>query len=273
LDHGAQFVIARQPRFAQMLANAHIDGVATEWFREGSGDANRAVRWCGSQGMSSLAKWFSRNLNLHLERQAVAVRPVQCHWCVEMEDGSRESARRLVLTAPVPQSLALLERGGFPMAAGVKELLLGIRYDRCLAVLALLDHSSKIPHPGVLVPEDPRIEWIADNQQKGISRAPAVTIHASNSFSQLHWEQDRETAAQEILTAAKPWLGARVKSFSVHGWRYGRPIAVGLPPSLLVEGGPPLVMAGDAFGGSSVEGAALSGWAAADALSADAAVR
>ena len=66
--------------------------------------------------------------------------------------------------------------------------------------------------------------------------------------------------------AAAPWLGSAVTAFEVHGWRYAKPAPVSESGCLLLCAWPPLLLSGDALGGPRVEGAALSGWTAADAL-------
>ena len=94
----------------------------------------------------------------------------------------------------------------------------------------------------------------------------AVTIHASHAFSVEHWDSDRNETARLLLGAAAEWLGAEVESFQVHGWRYSKPLQMDVEPCAVVYSKPPLVLAGDAFAGPRVEGAALSGWAATAAV-------
>jgi len=116
------------------------------------------------------------------------------------------------------------------------------------------------------------IAWISDNQQKGVSALPAVTIHGSGDFSAKHFEDDRDEVARRLIDSASPYLGAKVVDFQVHGWRYSKPVIVDSSPCMLASEGtdlPPLVLAGDAFAGPRVEGAVLSGWAAAKSLIAD----
>jgi hypothetical protein len=93
-----------------------------------------------------------------------------------------------------------------------------------------------------------------------------VTIHATHAFSLENWDRDREESARSLLDAAAPWLGAAITTYQFHGWRYSKPMCVDQVPCVLVSQSPPLVLAGDAFAGPRVEGAALSGWAAAETI-------
>jgi predicted NAD/FAD-dependent oxidoreductase len=183
-----------------------------------------------------------------------------------MADGEIWSARAVILTAPVPQSLVLLDAGGVGLDPQMKERLSRIEYERCLAVMAVLDGPSKVPPPGGCAPCKGPIAWIADNHQKGVSAEPAITIHATDAFSVAHWEGDRDATARQLLEAADEWIGSGVKSFQIHGWRYSKPLQTDPQPCAVVSSHPPLVLAGDAFAGPRVEGAALSGWAAAAAV-------
>ena len=106
----------------------------------------------------------------------------------------------------------------------------------------------------------------ADNQMKGISAKPAVTIQATHAFSLEHWDGDRPASGRLLLEAAAEWLGAGIKTFQIHGWRYSKPMRVETQACVILNQFPPLVLAGDAFAGPRVEGAALSGWAAAEAI-------
>jgi len=111
-----------------------------------------------------------------------------------------------------------------------------------------------------------RTVLVVDKQMKGISPVPAVTLHATPAFSLEHWDGDRALSGHVLLRAAAPWLGGKVTEFQVHGWRYSKPIQVLPATTLMLSRTPLLFLAGDACGGPRVEGAALSGWAAAEAL-------
>jgi renalase len=265
-DHGAQFITTRDPRFAAVLDQGRQDGTVDEWSRGFAGGADGHARWRGKPAMSAVAKHLALGLDLHLEMPVFALRRADDRWRAETTTGHIFNAGAVVLTPPVPQSLALLAAGGLVLPPEMQTRLAAIEYTRCLAVMAVLDGPSRIPPPGGLAPADGPIAWIADNQLKGISAEPAVTIHATHAFSLEHWDRDRQESGRALLDAAAPWLGAEIKTFQVHGWRYSKPMQVDDQPCVLVCQSPPLVLAGDAFAGPRVEGAALSGWAAAEAL-------
>jgi starvation-inducible DNA-binding protein len=97
--------------------------------------------------------------------------------------------------------------------------------------MAVLAGPSRLAPPGGLAPDDGPIAWIADNQLKGISAEPAVTIHATHAFSLEHWERDRQESGRRLLDAANDWLGAEVGTFQVHGWLYSKPLQVDEAPA------------------------------------------
>lgn len=166
-----------------------------------------------------------------------------------------------------PQSLALLDAGAVDLPPDLRARLAAIEYDRCLAVMAVLDEpSSRIPFPGGLSPVSGPLVWISDNQAKGISPVPAVTLHATAAFSLEHWDRDRTETGLLLIEAAREWIGPGIREFQVHGWRYSRPRISDEFPCMVACQRPPLVLAGDAFGPGGIEGAALSGLAAARAI-------
>ena len=263
-DHGAQFMTARSARFQSVLDDMQRQGVVVQWCQGFSNQPDGHPRWRGSPGMTAVPKHLAQNVDVRLEQQVTSLSASASGWLARTKDGHTFTAGALLLTAPVPQSLALLDAGGCVLDERDRTQLDDIAYERCLVVMAVLNAPSLIPSPGGRRFTDGPIEWIADNQTKGISPLPAVTIHASHSFSVAHWDSDRLHAARELLQAAAPWLGASVKEFQVHGWRYSKPLRVEDGDCLVATASAPLVFAGDAFAGSRVESAVLSGWAAAD---------
>lgn len=262
-DHGAQFITARTPRFAALLSEWQRLGLVTEWYR---GTNEEHIHWRGVRSMTAVTKHLSESLNVRLEMKVSALKQEESHWLAIFENGETIAANAVLLTAPVPQSLALLDAGRVALEASMRNQLEAVEYEPCMAVMAVLNSESNIPKPGFLRFDSGPIGWIADNQAKGISAVSAVTIHATPAFSLEHLDDDRQKMGQYLLEVAAPWLGSEITKFQVHAWRYARPKYEQDHPCLILNQSPALLIAGDAFGGPRVEGAALSGWAAAEAL-------
>ena len=265
-DHGAPGFTASDPWFISQVLQARLNGAVAPWTLDAAEVQPDLRSWRGTPSMSAVPKQLSRGLNLQLETTVTHLRPHADRWLATTASGHTFASRSVVLTAPVPQALALLDAGGFGLAPELRLRLDAIEYERCLTVMAMLDGPSRITSPnGVLMSSGP-IASITDNQAKGISAGPSVTLHATPAFSLEHWDHDRLESGRLLLAAAADWIGAGVRTFQVHGWRYSQPQIRDREPFLLVNHAPLLALAGDAFGGVGVEGAALSGRAAALAI-------
>lgn len=264
LDHGAQFFSARDLRFASLAASWESSGLLQPWFSwQGS------TRFRAPGGMNSIAKHYSANLEILAPSRVRHAALASGRWSILTDTGAAFSASALLLTPPAPQSLALLAPVLDQLPQAFSSALASIEFERCLALLALLDGPSRVPAPGFLRTSDPVVSWIADNSMKGVTARPgSLTLHATAAFSLDHWDELDELCAAQMITAASPWLGARVLEWQLHRWRYSRPVRPLADPCLFTAAPAPLAVAGDAFGGPRVEGAFLSGLAAAHALDA-----
>ena len=274
-DHGAQFFTVRSGRFESLAAGWLEVGVVEEWTR-GFADAEGRLRddgyprYRGSEGMSSVPIHLARGLDVRTGERVAEVSLREGLWEARTETGTHETAATLLLTAPVPQSLALVETGVFEMPDERRDELENISYDPCLALMALLDGPAGVPEPGGMQIKGEPLDWIGDNQRKGISGAPAITVHAGPRWSRERFEADEAEITTSLLRLAGEQLGtdlaSRVLKTSICRWRYSW-VAQPHPESCLTASRkPPLLFAGDAFGGAKVEGATLSGLAAADRL-------
>ena len=272
-DHGAQYFTVLDPAFEAIVQEWRELDVVRLWatgfaLPDGRLKHDGQERFIGVSGMSAIAGHLARNLAVRLNATVARVATEGDGWEVTTENGERFSSRALLLTAPVPQSLVLLATGDVPLPERIKMELEQIDYAPCLALLVSLSGASLVPHPGGLwFPGEP-IRWIADNHRKGISPGSngAITIHAGSDYSRRHWDTPAPKVTDELLTEAAPWLGTAPVQTQLHRWRYSQPIAIYPERCLAVESPAPLVFAGDAFGGPRVEGAVLSGLAAANAV-------
>ncbi len=265
-DYGAQYFTVQNSRF-QGLVNSWIQkGIVKQWSLNHH-ILSKEVYYRGVSSNRAIAHHLAENLDVHTNTRVVSFTWLDDHWQVQTETNDTFSADVLLLTPPLPQTLELLERSQIQLPPETKQRLEQIVYSRCIAVLALLAQPSQIPNPGGIQLDGNLLSWIACNRKKGISpQGNAVTLHANPKFSETHWEADNTFIANQLFAAASPWLGSSVIDYQVHRWRYSQPQTVyGEAYLVLTEPGP-IVVCGDAFIQPNVEGAVLSGLAAADYL-------
>ncbi|BCM92373.1 renalase [Abditibacteriota bacterium] len=270
-DHGAQFFTVRSEAFQAELEKWESQKVVGEWFQGFPTPDNRKPddhypRFRGTTGMTGIGKYLAQDLNVHLSTEIAALSYENGGWTAKTASGESFSSEKLLLTAPVPQSLALLATSGVSLPTQARETLQSLHYEPCFALLVQLEKPSAIPAPGAFFVEGETIYWIADNSQKGISSiAGSVTIHSSGTFAKQHYNDSEATVASLLLDATKQWLGSEPKSWQLRRWRYSKPenpINIGAlhVPELNV------CFAGDALNGAKIEGAFTSGLKAADLL-------
>ncbi len=271
-DHGAQFFTVRNERFEKMVRSWVDAGVAREWSRGFPSRRDETLddghpRYCGTDGMVTIPKYLAIPLDLRINLRIAAIAANKHGWLLRTSDGEELETEALIVTAPIPQALTLFAAGNVKLPNSSMAELQRIQYDPCIAVLVSLSEASGIPDPGGIKLSGEPISWMADNHMKGISPGGfGVTIHTGPEFSRNHWDIPDVEIVRELLKTVGPWLTQRPSSYQVHRWRYSRPFLVHPKSFLMVDDPAALVFAGDGFRGSKIEGAALSGLAAADAL-------
>lgn len=260
-DHGAQFMTVRDTRFAAAVSTWVDAGVVRDWFtHEGH------TRYIGVDGMNGIAKHLARDLDVRLHTRVTCIEQIGGRWSITTQGeegpatGNTETGL-LIMTAPSEQSLALCEPFRRVLGRRAVQILQGIHYEPCYALMLLIDGRSLVPAPGLLKPESAVLSLIADNGMKGVSKgdAAALTLHAHGRFTTEHWESAPAEVATRMIEAASAYLGGAVVEWQLHRWRYSQPVTSFERNCLAVKCPLPIFFAGDAFGGPRVEGAFLSG--------------
>ena len=264
-DYGAQYFSVENPQFQVWVDEWLQQGVIKEWF-QGFDNQDGKLRYCGVKGNRGIAKYLAQDLEVHTSTKVVEI-SYDKQWLISTENNQEYQADFLVMTPPIPQSLALLDASLIALPLDFRFSLENISYYRSIAVLALLEKPSDIPAPGGMTLENDYLTWLADNHQKGISpNGYAVTLHATHSFSDEYWDSDDAEIVYKLATAAADYLNSPIIKCQVHRWRYSIPKTF-YPQPCLALSELPLVMAGDAFVSPRIEGAVLSGIAAGELIS------
>jgi predicted NAD/FAD-dependent oxidoreductase len=272
-DHGAQYFTVCDPRFRQLIDRWRTDGLVARWpgtvaeVRDGHIEIKdeSTERWVGVPSMSAVCRHLSTGLDVNFRSRIVHLEHLDNQWRLET-DGGADVGRyeALVLSAPAPQTTALLAAPAPELAA----LAGDVEMAPCWAVMALFPQPLGLDFEGAFVSNSP-LRWIARNSTKpGRPPGEAWILHASPEWSHEHLELDQETAAQWLTDAFRDAIGSHVPSptsLTAHRWRFALPVNP-LSESCLFDPELALAACGDWAGGPRVEGAFLSGWAAAKQL-------
>ncbi|MBN2365895.1 MAG: FAD-dependent oxidoreductase [Calditrichaeota bacterium] len=261
-DYGAQFVTVSDRKLKPFMDEWRKSGILKLWYQ----DEKKNDRYIGIHGLRDITRHLARNLTVHQQKKVIQISH-EGNWIVKNTDDSCFQADVLILTPPLPQSLELLRLGNIPLEKSLLSELQKIRYTKCIAIMGIPKKPGLIPSPGGLQLREGPVQWIADNQKKGISpHCPSITIHAEHQFSEEYYEKPDEEIVSVLGNAVKDWISGEWETVKIHRWKYSRPVTFFPELSLLLRNPGPLVLAGDAFSNARVESAALSGLDAADKL-------
>lgn len=275
-DHGAQFFTVREQAFQEWVDRWIEEKLVYRWsmgWSDGSlaplkedGHPRYAVRG----GMNALAKRIARDIDeVRVNIRIKSVKMEGEHWVLEDDLGRFFGGRSVLLTPPVPQSLELLNAGNVQLDEDEREALEAVEYMPCLTGMFRIKDHVTLPAPGAIQRRNSPISWIANNRQKGISDETIITVQADGVYSAQLWDSDDERVLKALRTDMRVYLPkeAEIVEEQLKRWKYSWPTNLYPDRCMLPTDLPGLVLAGDSFGGARMEGAFLSGLAAASAIS------
>lgn len=271
-DHGAQYFTISDPGFdADMKL---MDNEAVQWESRGlylrsgtmTADTGRP-RWVGAARMNGLPKAMASGLNIQLGRRIARIAGVAGELTLRFEDGSTEGPfDRVICTAPAPQAIDLLSP-----RSPLQTILAEVDMHACFALMVGWPEPFD-PGWDSLRASDLPISWIARNSSKpGRDDAlSTLVVHAAPDWSDEYAQADRDWVQSVMLDAASILCDRKLDQaphIALHRWLYAY-ANVGVGQDCLIDPALGVVLAGDWCVGGRVEGAYVSGRAAADAISA-----
>lgn len=273
-DHGAQYLTARSDAFRLQVHAWAESGLLAPWrpeiFTFGKRPADAGLppdeRWVGVPGMNAVLRQLARGLDCRWQWQAVGAARGGRGWRVEGTNGELLEARALLLTAPPRQAAGLLGP-----AHALYDRLAAVQMQPCWAVM-LGYASPREPGFDAAFVNDGSLAWIAHNGGKpGRGNVDAWVVHASTAWSSQHLEDPAEAVIEATIAALGelvPSLSRAVTHRAAHRWRFAQSRGPGEESSALASDSERLVLAGDWCAGGRIEGAWISGVAAARRLQA-----
>jgi photolyase PhrII len=274
-DHGAQYFTVRDANLQRYVASWVEQGLVQPWKgriavlqadeppQEASAKSQATERFVGVPGMNAICKHLIEDLQLNTEVTIASVQTVATGYQLLDEHGVAYGPfDRVIVTAPAKQSSAILNE-----YAELSAEIAKVRLQPCWAVLIALSDKLSLDWNAAFVNDSP-VSWIARNTTKP-SHAPvageALTVHASAEWSAAHVEDTPEQVLEVLMPAIQqhvPFTAADVLFVQTHRWRYAIPANPSSRRCLTNRDGT-LLAGGDWAGGPRVEGAFLSGTAAA----------
>ena len=276
-DHGAQYFTVRDGRFASEVEAWHKARVAKVWHgklasfdsegREPVEDAH--TRWVGVPGMSAIARHLARGLDVQCGVRVVDLARADAAggsraWLATLADGRALGPFDAAIVAtPAPQAAPLVAASPLlSSAVGAMPM------HPCWSVMVAFDDRVATPFDAAFVTSSP-LGWMArDRSKPHRGLAETWVLHASAEWSLAHVDDDPDAVGPFLLNAFADLVRARLPlpvHLGAHRWRF----ACGHPPSnhgAVSDADLRLVACGDWCAGNRIEGAFLSGVAAADAL-------
>ena len=274
-DHGAQFFTVRTSALQRCVDRWRALDLVYVWGTGWSdGSLKRTIgdghpRYAVRGGMNKLAKHLAQDINVSIDRLISDIRQGDGGWELSDSGGNTYAGNGLIMTPPMPETLELLTASGVHLNADDDAALRRIRFGPCLCGIHAVNGEVELPAPGAMQNFQSDVYWVADNQAKGISATKIITSHANAKFSRQNWDASEADIIRALESAVQPYLmpGAQIVHTQLKKWRYSVPLTTHPQECLLARDLPPLVFAGDAFGGRGrVEGAFLSGIAAGEAM-------
>ena len=257
-DHGAQFFkVSRQYEEPKNYLGFIEDSCKKNWLQPWF-ENEKSLYLAAQGGLTTLAKNLALGLEIKKEQKVVKITQHSASLEVACESGQQFVCDQLILSAPLPQSLELLKASQISYDSQLEAVV----YAKALiGLLELAENWSKAPY---LESVNENIFSISEQKSKAVSSATALTLTMSPAFSETHFAKSDDEILILIQKAFSEWaqsqgLSLKIQKSQAKKWRYSHPLQKLNTLSLALSQSPRIHLIGDAFGGSSLKGAFLSG--------------
>lgn len=271
LDHGAQYLTIRNPKFEEFINTYLPPDLLIPWKANFARlednkivcEELKEIRYTPPHSMSSLCRNLAARLSVKTQTRISKIIP-ENNWILEDINGNHHGPFDLVIiTAPPAQTAELLSKHSL-LAQGIA----GVEMWPCWTLMLVTENKVELPWGGIKC-HHPILGWIALNNSKPErGQLTSIIVQANWEWSAENAEKKRELVEDILQQAAEQALKinfSNIKYKSVHLWRYAAPKNVAKQPYFF-DWTNYLAAAGDWCVAGRIEGAFLSGIALAEAL-------
>ena len=272
-DHGAQYFTVRDDRFERAVDSWCRRGVVAPWKATivvvDNGNVTRKTsrfpRFVGVPGMNAVCRHLALGLDVSYSTRVDSLNQEGNVWVLKDEGGvDLGRVDLVVVSAPSPQAGELFRTCSPDLAARAA----AVEMAPCWAVMVTFPERLNLGFDGAFV-NNSAISWVSRNASKPDRPGDeSWVIHASPEWSITHLEMEPDLAADALVRefcAALSVKREQPRHLTAHRWRFALPRSP-LPETFLFDANLGLAACGDWCGGPRVEGAFLSGIAAAEGI-------
>lgn len=276
-DHGAQYFTVRDDRFRRYVESWKQQGLVAQWpdpalgaeqtivvLKDGGvvSESSPGMRYVGVPAMNRICKHLAEDLDVR--KQTRVTRMTSTETGLEIFDENGEHLGQFdqaVVSIPAEQAAMLLAED-----REMTEALNRIQMNPCWAVMAGFEKPLTDQWVGAFVHDSP-LSWAARNSTKPgrNKKVEHLILHANPDWTASHWESPAEEVAEEMLqefwrvSGLTPQVPNHLRG---HRWKYAIPSS-DQAGQCLFDCTERIAICGDWVVGGRVEGAFLSGMAAA----------
>jgi renalase len=212
VDHGAQYLTARDPAFKTLVEAWHDLGIAAPWPPAG------ADAWIGVPGMNAIVRHMASAHAVHWGQLITGMARRHNHWWLMDQSAQFGPFDAVVLAIPAEQAAAILSLHDFAMA----RIALMARSQPCWTTMLVFDQPLGGLPPVIRNQGD--ISWAARNSAKPGREGPETwVVQASRSWSHARIDAAAEEVSAMLCAAlsdaADRPIPAPITAVS-HRWRY-----------------------------------------------------
>lgn len=191
-------------------------------------------------GMNRLAKVLATDLEILKNQRANIIVPDGSRWKIQTDEGLTFTTDKVVITAPLPQAISLLEANRLEIPSELRV----IQYKKALIMLATF---KQLPEEYKSFSyQDHLIYFLRERQL----HPQGLVMHLSDEMTEAAFEKSDEEILKLMLGVLKdsPLKSLEVEKIELKKWRYSEPIII--HPSSYFQVLPGLYLTGDAFNGA-----------------------
>ncbi len=190
-------------------------------------------------GMNALAKKMSHNLRIMREQKLHKIIPLETDFELETEEGLKIHCKNLILTAPVPQAVELMEKN---LLLSEASALRKIQYSKAIILLGIL--KGDVTSLSSFDFEGHEFNFTRERNL----HPHGLVLKLSSALAESVFERSDTDLLSELINVYRrsPLSSWELETFELKKWRFSKPLSLYPAPFAKISAG--LYLCGDGFG-------------------------